>query len=990
MKKILGIIAVLVMLLPIMCTAYADTDSVNCALDLVILLDDSGSMYKNHQGHDKESFRYDAASIMLNMCEITGSRAAVYEFSKAHNVFSIPRGIDNLEAIDVDKTAGVVADSYRSRVTTALTERARATYMTEQDGNTPLGNALTKAADVLDAGAANRNGRQPIIVVLADGDDTTEDSVRNAALQRCKINNYKIYTIMLGEDFEHVETMQEMAILTGGCYFELDEASELPKYFSQVLADQTGAELTFNDQLTPLQVEDGSWVIEIDVPNRSVQECNIMVPTNGLSDIALYKPGNELVRPALSQKLYYFEVGEDQTRKKEKPPRFIQYKIMRPQEDSELGKWELRFRAENEKAAKQVSLTVVFNYDLSLQTTIINSPGSTKIEAAKADSIVLESQFYKPSGRPSDDNKLYRGSTENDDAITCKVYLLTNKENTVLDEKKCLTFTPDAIGSKFDLSFCFNDFGGNLNKSGNYYLLVKAEGDGLIRSSDPIPFTIRNEAPVARKVISVAMIVEDPVTGLDKQSEYVLPLADCITDPDGMQDINIKSAKVSSADESIVTAELKTVGDSVSAHLKTTGKVGSTTVSITVQDIENQSITAEIPVTVTSVLAQLGKDYTLNLNAVTPSDANGQYQRGAQVELNAEYKSNESVPMYKIEHYKPEIKMQRIMADETRSSVENSSVVLDGEGGDYRYEAVLTVNGQLLKTQELILSTGNVAPNVKADTVWEMEALIGCEKFPDNLLGHVNTEPWTISFADLFEDSNAADHLSFTYEATGEALTVEEVLEGDALVGLTLTPVAAGTHTFKLTAADDSSEKVSVSQDYTVTVIDQNQITIHIVLLIIVALVAAFVLYKIIHAAIRPKFKNVSLQVSVNSVPQKTYPLSSSQKKEAMGRFTIPSHQFTSVMANKLEISPTKDGAKVTLKKAKELRSATIKMNGKDLFKLKKAVLKLNSGELIATVNNETMSWKLISSAGTSSNRSYGTMPSANKPAGRTSMPRRF
>ena len=50
----------------------------NAALDLVILMDNSGSMYKNHDGNDKLAYRYDAAAIMLNMCEAQGTKAAVY------------------------------------------------------------------------------------------------------------------------------------------------------------------------------------------------------------------------------------------------------------------------------------------------------------------------------------------------------------------------------------------------------------------------------------------------------------------------------------------------------------------------------------------------------------------------------------------------------------------------------------------------------------------------------------------------------------------------------------------------------------------------------------------------------------------------------------------------------------------------------------------------------------------------------------------------
>lgn len=990
-RKILGLLALWAVLL-VMVVGTAAADTVNGALDLVILLDNSGSMYGS-EGNDRESFRYDAASIMLNMCEVEGSRAVVYEFSgNEKNVFSVPRGLHELQSIDVEKTTYLSDDTYRSRVTKELTMRARQTYMTDQEGMTPLGTALAKAVEVLEKGAADRGDRQPLILVLADGDDSYNEKTRQKALKKCQENGYKIYTIMLGEDITHKSTLQDMATLTGGTYFELNDASELPKYFSQVLADQTGAELT-SEKMQAEKLPDGRWQVVIDVPNRSVQECNIMIPTLGLNDIALTRPNGVEVRPTTDDKIYYFEVGGTSTIESKNQTRFVQYKIMNPNDEgTELGKWLLTFRAEEEESAEQVSVTVVFNYDLTLRTNL----DSVKIRATKDEAVVLESMFHTPDGNPSADDMLYRSSAQ-DEAIVCKAYLVTDPANPYLDESRSLTLKADRIGRKFSLQFSYNDFANITRKSGTYYLVLRAEGDGLIRTSDMITYTVVNEAPQAQKVPEVQLAIHDPIKGLEEASDATIALTDCVVEPDSFADIDLNSIELKSSDEEIIRPELITNGsDAAKATVKLTtrGKAGVAKVSMTVRDVENASVTVEIPVDVRSLMDCLNNEYELKLEAATAAGADGKYQRGAQVELKAEYLPKVAAPTYVIDQYKPEIKLQQINADDTRKTLQTNTVVLEGAGGDYVYEAVLYVNGIALKTTELKLSTGNVAPNVKADTIWAPEAAaIGCEKVPDKWLGHKNTEPWDILFADLFEDGNIADTLTFSYETEGTAAEVKELKENEALIGLAIIPAQEGTMTLKLTAVDDSSEQASCTEIYTVTVFDQNKITIRNCLLILAAIVVLFIVYQVIHAATRPKFKNVKLQVSINNVPQKDFPLSASIKKETMRKYTLPAHQFTGTMAGALEIRPARDGAQIIVKKPTLLRGAEIKVNATKLgSNTKKAVLKRNVGELTATVNGEIMSWKLIPAVSSPASRGTAAKPTAGgaKPTTRSSVPNKY
>ena len=180
------------------------------------------------------------------------------------------------------------------------------------------------------------------------------------------------------------------------------------------------------------------------------------------------------------------------------------------------------------------------------------------------------------------------------------------------------------------------------------------------------------------------------------------------------------------------------------------------------------------------------------------------------------------------------------------------------------------------------------------------------------------------------------------------------------MIGLVLTPETEGQTTLTLQATDDSAEKASSAQTYTISVVDQNRITIRYCLMILAGIILLIILLSILRAATRPRF-NGELQVSINSIPQKNYPLNSTLKKASMSLYTPPAHQFTSVMASGLEIRPAKAGIQVVVKNAAKLRGAEVKLGNMKLgAKAKKGLLKKGAGELTATLNGETMSWKLV------------------------------
>lgn len=980
------------------------------ALDLVILMDNSASMYISSldSKSDPYSYRYDAASIMLNMCEAQGTYAAVYEFT------NVPKAIGSgkLESIDME-------DSVRSKLTNLLSERVQKTCGQEhnkgENGQTFLGTGLQKAVEVLDSGkiAREEEGRAPVILILADGNcDTVDQSMLETAKDNCKKKGYKIYTVLLkGLENWDRQTLSELAKETGGRAFELDDATELPRMFAQVFADQTGAELTYNTK-EPKQIEGNLWEVEFPIPNTAVTECNIMIPTAGLTNIELYRPNSDspINDNDASDNVYRFTCGitplkDGKVAQKKKiqelDPRFIQYKIMAPlKKERDLGIWKMRFNADNAQAAKNVSITVVFDYNLKLKTNFATE--GNEITCNKGDTIDLIARFYTSNDQSSKDETLYQGKKDEnaESGIDCTAYLFFNDNLTIFDNTPAVKLEAkqqDCWFEKMGLSIA--DFGLDKGtyKSGDYYILVKAEGDGMIRSADPIILHVVNQAPeVYNTHNGIKLRIEDPVAGMEKSDETEIHIDQYLRDPDGDFDVkSISNGEI--GDTTIVKLSLdKSQPPHAKATITTTGNVGDTVFKITMTDHENAENTLEVPLSVKSVMNELKNGYTLELKASEPQQGGPSYQKKESVALTVKWeRTNDGNPDFALENYQPSIKLFQIetgkddptLLEEGMINGATHSVTMEGEdGGVYTYYAELYANDQLVCTTDLKqLSTENKPPRVIADSVWSNSALIGCEKFPDDVLGHKNTEPWIINFDQMIEDPNG-NGITFVYATDPieqDIVELEPIKDGENLTALKITPKAEGTIKILITATDDYSVSEPgklENQEYTVTVTDQHAITMKYIYMIFAGIILVCIVLKIIRSLTRPKFRNTSLEVLVNNVIQNEYPLTTDIKKKLMSSYVPHGFKFTSVNGSALIIKPARDGATIEIKKPKKLNGVTMQINGKPIGKRKKVQLSRTNSVLSAVYGGEIMAWKLKYTGGPKPGAGARKKPNSGKP----------
>lgn len=954
----LALMMMLCALLP--AAAYA----AGVALDLVIVIDNSNSNYKgSREQSDPTGYRWDAAAIMLNMCEATDTRAAVIHF--ANNPKVVP------SAWKVDPTAPV---------SIALTGGVREYYIDDLNGmhlhntgngNTYLGKAMLEAVRLLDAGAADRGDRQPVILVLADGMYNAEDEANLLeARSLCEERGYKIYTILLTSPTNRDKPTQtqlnnfySLSSMTGGGETKrISDASELPAYFTGIFADQIQAEVVY---AAPVETKnaDGSYTLSFRIPNRSVEEVNILLPMEGLSDPWMYYPNGKL---ATQDRKTLFQLDTSD--------RFHFYKIIRPTSPDHLGLWTLRYHKESEDVATP-SVSIVYSYNIELQAAMTAPAALTK-----STPVSFEAEFLDTTtAQPSTDEYLYRGvSAGDEDAIRVYACLVPRGQSYVAADSPRLELTPDIYARKFTGHFSLKDFG--VSASGEYDVILMAQGDGLIRYSAPLAFTVENAAPVCGSLPSPALVIEDPnAQSLDAQDSVTLSFADYITDAD--QDP--MTMTVVSSNPQVVAVDAVSGMD---ASFKTVGSVGAADITVTVDDGDRngrQSFT--FTVSVSSILDDLTACYAPGFRVITDPGADGIFEKGEAVEMNLIIEQT-GIPTVNLDDYPLQMRLfwvgkdpnmpsaeEELTLSEKAPNVWTASFVLpdDRDASTLRADLHAGTLGVKLGQAEQILSTGNAAPvpvnaalSASADIEPKVISIGG-----KILFAQEGTEPWEVRFDGLFTDANPYDTLTYQIDAGNAAgvMTLEEIVEDGALAGVRIVPAAEGVGSFAIIASDNvGAASAPVTYQLTVTSLTRvfDETATRIGLIILAVLVVLFLLYLII----RPKFAGEKLLIIADGATQDEKLLSASSGTKTTLRRYMPGNcevrfGVKPAQLDQLQISPawfSGNGRRVTVKirSAKALRGLTVKV-GTRVLKKGKAVL--NSNASLQVFNGtHTIDWKLL------------------------------
>lgn len=938
------------------------------AVDLVIVLDQSGSMKSARPYSDPDGYRYDAAAVMLNMCEVENSRAAVITFSSKTTVLSLKNAKpvtmpQPIALLDANGAINSLGNDNRQDYTKQLTDLAKSN---PSQGSTYLGTAMQQAVQLLNNGKATRQGNQPIILVLADGNNEDADSEKmDQAVRDCRDNGYKVYTVMLmntqNTDVQLNDSaynkFKEMATTTGGQHFELQDPTQMPTIFSTIFADQIGSNLTLIEKKA-VRNSDGTYSIEVAIPNRSVVEANVLIQLKGLSNIRLQtQDGKEA--PVNNKDLFRFETAK-----------FLQYKIVKPQNP---GVWKLTFNKDDD-VNDNISVNVLFNYGVDLQGRV-DSAGTVY----KSTQVKLKAEFTE-SGSPSTDDLLY--SSPN---MSAKVYLI-KKGGQVASDSPSLALDP--AGLRFEKTVTLKDFGVTL--SGEYELVFTAEGDGLVRSSAPVAFTVMNQAPEAQAYnvpASIALIIEDPnAADFNADDTYTLNASAFVSDADN----DALTGRITCDDPGLIDLQ-STDEKGMTAQLTTRARTGAATVTVKAEDTEAASLASpvKIPVTVTSVTEELRKAYKPVITVVTSVNDYGYYDMEDTISFHVNIESA-GASAFDIADYTPGMRAVYVKGDlMTGQDIEvplqqagagawTGEFQITGNLSQYVIRAELTVgSGITVNSDEVTLQTKNFPPVPVSNSV-QRDADIEAVDFL--LIKQTNTSPWDEDLKALFTDENPNDVLTFAVTDDLSGLVAYALQEDGST--LRVTPLSSGIAKLTVTATDTSGETASLT--YEVHIVSLSEIVKNEAIKYGLIALAALILFLIVKRILKPSFRGMHLIRLKDELLYMDTTLPSVKRKLPLGQYA-DQVMLDTVGLGKQQLMAVKlkAGRRCiwVLRGKAPLSNAVITVGGQPVTK-KKAKL-VPTRELRIENNKRSIGWKLeMKTAGKGKTR-----PTPAKPAARTPKP---
>lgn len=430
------------------------------AIDMVIVIDNSYSMNDSvgtKTKSDPNGLRFDAAAILIGMCDTTYSRATYFLFSDDLYMYSETQNFNvakiNAEDLSLSNISIPANRNIRLAMMNQLTgKKIRSGYGTKINHNT--GKALDAAVKLLQK---DDNGNRKVILLLSDGkvqmstEAKTEES-RSTALAARKAaaeSGISIYTVLLKESAAG-SFMQQLATSENN-YKYVASAEDLTNIFNMFYADMIGS-----NSVTRTDAElqgDGSYLLNIHVPNNSIAEINVIVPVTEISSHTLIKPDGKQINPDVDPALV--SNGSN----------FASYKIVKPA----AGDWKLSYISNN---SKTISVQYVFSYGVQV------SVSSDKATYSKHEPVTIKASYYSDN-LPARDQLLY------DIPATLRLW----KNGSLLGEYPMVkNETNDGYIYTFDELAGYG--------TGEFEYLIHFEGDGLLRESEKKTFTLTNDAPV--------------------------------------------------------------------------------------------------------------------------------------------------------------------------------------------------------------------------------------------------------------------------------------------------------------------------------------------------------------------------------------------------------------------------------------------------------------------------------------------------------------
>lgn len=434
MKKILTVLLAAVMLICMSVSAvWAEGEEVaqqttadNMSFDVIFAIDGSGSMKKS----DALKLRLTAGRLFTEMTYSNTSRAGFVQFT---NIIMDSQGLTDLSTEDSKA-------SFRDRLS-GQQDSVKGSW------DTDISLGLTQALNLLKEGDSFNGDRNPMIILLSDGNTDLPNGPRTVEESNAELTGtlseaaslgVPIYSIGLNYDGKlDVDYMQNIANQTGGAFYNITTATDFNKYMTDIFGNVADGDLT---GLNPAYI-DGRFVTDFVIDNGSVLMANIVILTDkGVSDPQLIDPTGAVVPLDADHGV----IVSTDTSDENKVSTYTILKIMYPVQ----GAWKVSVKGEADDA---VQVNLLTTYDISFK--LLNSR-----DPIAGNDINIYGKLVRGDENITDSNLLSGAMA------ICTI--MDNKGN-IVGENLPMTYNEEK-----HVFICKT----NLEKSGNYYVTAHLEG----------------------------------------------------------------------------------------------------------------------------------------------------------------------------------------------------------------------------------------------------------------------------------------------------------------------------------------------------------------------------------------------------------------------------------------------------------------------------------------------------------------------------------
>ncbi|MCU6710011.1 VWA domain-containing protein [Paenibacillus sp. J5C_2022] len=417
-----AILVILSLLMLLSSLPAASASGGGSGMDAVLVLDVSHSMADS----DRNKIGNEAMKMFIDMLSEEGNRVGIVAYTdqiereKALLEIDSPEDKESLKAFIDDLNRGSYTD---------------------------IAVGMKEAVQILSDGADT--GREPIIIVLADGNNSLDpksgrteaesDREMEKAVSTAKDRDIPIYTIGLNADGTlNKDALEQLAKGTGGKSFVTSSADDLPRILSEIFASHLELNIVPVDSFTA----NGDYQkVKVTVPNSNVLEANISIMSDQPVEAKLADPsGNAVAIPSQNVLLA-------------KSKSYSLIKIVRP----EQGEWTLQVKG---VAQDKIDINLIFNYDLTLELEPLGQKSF-----AKGDTINLNA-FLASGGQRLGDSAQYRNM------------------NAVMNVKDVTNGKTEQIPMKLADDYFEGSY--KIPDSHDYEITVRAEEQSFFRESETI------------------------------------------------------------------------------------------------------------------------------------------------------------------------------------------------------------------------------------------------------------------------------------------------------------------------------------------------------------------------------------------------------------------------------------------------------------------------------------------------------------------------